>query len=126
MSSKEQLLRTFERFKKALFDSDVDSLREMIAEDYQGFDPQGQPQDMNMILEAYRPGGVKLDKYDVDDLKIRIIGDVGLITGKGSIQGTYSVHKFMHHVRFFDLYIQRDGGWLLYFSQVTPLSDGQP
>ena len=120
MGSKEQLLMTFERFKEALFNSDTETLREMIAEDYQGFDPQGQPQDMKMILEAYRPGGVKLDRYDVENLAIRIVGDVGIITGKGCIQGTYAGHEFGHQLRFLDLYVHREGGWRLYVSQVTP------
>lgn len=123
MSLEEQLLLTFESFREALFDSDAKALREMIAEDYLGFDPQGQPQDMKMILEAYRPGGVKLNQYNVKDLETRIIGDVGIITGQGRIQGTYASHEFGHHVRFLDLYVLRDGRWRLYLSQVTPLKE---
>jgi hypothetical protein len=119
--SEEQLLLTFEKFRKALFDSDTQALREMIGEDYQGFDLHGQPQDMKMILDAYCPGGVKLDSYDVEDLDTRIIENVGIITGTGRIQGTYAGHKFGHHVRFLDLYVQRDGRWRLCMSQVTPL-----
>ena len=90
MSSEEQLLLTLERFRKALFDSDTQALREMIVGDYQGFDPHGRPQDMKMILEAYCPGGVNYDSYDVEDLDTRIIGNVGIITGKGRIRGTYA------------------------------------
>ena len=121
MSSDEQLLLIFERFRKAMFDSDDKALQEMIAEDYRGFDPRGQPQDRKMILESFRPGGVKLDIYEVEDIETQIIGDVGMITGKGRIQGTYAEHKFAHHIRFLDLYVQRDGLWRLYLSQVTPL-----
>ena len=121
MSSKEQLLQTFERFRKALFDRDVNALREMIAEDYQGFDPQGQRQDKKTTLEAYCPGGVKLERYDVADLEIRIIGKVGIISGTGRIQGTYAESVFAHHLRFLDVYIDENGHWRLYLSQVTPL-----
>ena len=121
MSSEEHLLLVFDRFREALLASDSGALREMIAEDYQGFDPQGQPQNLTMILEAYRPGGVKLQRYDVEDLETRIIGDVGIITGSGRIEGRYAEYEFSHHVRFLDLYVQRDGRWQLYLSQVTPL-----
>jgi len=114
-------LLTFERFKEALFDSDAEALREIIAEDYQGFDPQGQPQDMKMILEAYGPGGVRLDRYDVEDLETRIVGDVGIIMGRGCIRGRYADHEFEHRVRFLDMYIHREGAWRLYLTQVTPL-----
>ena len=121
MDSKKELLSLFENFKQALLHCDSDALRQMIAEDYRGFDPQGQPQGRDTILEAYRPGGVKLDAYDVEELEARIIEPVGMITGKGRIRGKYVDYDFEHLVRFVDLYIQRGGHWQLYYSQVTPL-----
>jgi len=122
MSSEERLLQAFDKLKKTMFDRDARALREAIAEDYRGFDPQGQPQDRNMILEAYRPGGVQLGAYDVEELETRILGPVGLITGKGRIHGKYGEHGFEHVVRFVDVYVERGGCWQLYYSQVTPLT----
>ena len=121
MSAKTQLRSVFEKFRQALFRCDSDALRQMIAEDYRGFDPQGQPHDRNMILEAYRPGGVALDAYDVEELETQIIGTVGIVTGKGRIHGEYAGCGFEHLVRFVDVYIERGGCWQLYYSQVTPL-----
>ncbi len=121
MGSEERLLSAFECFRKALFDSDVAALRALIADDYQGFDPQGRRQSKEMILEAYRPGGVALDRYDVEDIQTRIVGDVGIVTGTGRVEGRYAEDRFAHHVRFVDLYVHRDGGWQLYVGQVTPL-----
>lgn len=121
MDNRELLLETFERLRKALFDCDVDSLRELIAEDYIGYDPRGNPQDLAMTLEAYQPGGVKLDRYDVEELDVRVIGEIGIMSGKGYIHGTFADTEFEHHVRFLDLYIMRDGSWKFYLSQITPL-----
>jgi ketosteroid isomerase-like protein len=123
MSRKEELLQTFEKLKKALFSCDVEALQELMAEDYLGFGPQGNPQDRKQTLEAYQPGCVQLDKYDVEEMETRIIGDVGVITGKGYIHGTYGAHEFEHDLRFLDMYVLRDGRWQLYLSQVTPLAD---
>ena len=94
MSSEEQLLQRFERFRQALCDRDTNALREMIAEDCQGFDPQGRLQDKKMTLEAYCPGGVRLERYDVEDLEIGIVERVGIIAGTGRIQGTYAQSVF--------------------------------
>lgn len=121
MDLRTELLATFEKFKQALFECDSDVLRQLVAEDYLGFDPQGQAQDRVMILKAYRPGGVELVAYDVEELETRIIDLVGIITGKGRIYGKYGEYNFEHLVRFTDLYIRRDGHWQLYYSQVTPL-----
>ena len=121
MNDRETLLNTFEKLRKALFDCDVQALQELIAEDYTGYDPAGNPQDLKMTLEAYQPGGVQLDRYDVEDVEVRIVGEIGIITGKGYIHGTFADAEFEHDLRFLDLYIMRDGSWKLYLSQVTPL-----
>lgn len=78
-----------------------------------------------MILEAYRPGGVTLDAYDVEEIDARIIAPVGMITGKGRIRGKYAGYEFEDLVRFVDVYIDRGGRWQLYYSQVTPLGEGR-
>ena len=116
------LLDAFEEIKNALVSSDVDRLKEMIAEDYCGFDPNGDPGDRSLILEAYAPGMTKLDKYDVEDIETRIVGEIGIISGKGYIAGSWGELEFSHDLRFIDIYVIRDGSWKLYLSQVTPLS----
>jgi ketosteroid isomerase-like protein len=121
MSEKEKLLDTFQKFRQALFACDVPMLKELMDEEYVGFDPQGNSQDLQMTLEAYQPGCVQLDTYDVEELETKVIGEVGIITGKGYIHGTFTESEFEHSVRFLDLYILREEKWRLYLSQVTPM-----
>ncbi len=121
MSDKTRLLETFERIRDALFTNDVQMLNLLMAEEYIGYDPLGNPQDKNMSLDAYKPGAAKLDKYDVEEVESRVIGEVGIIVGRGYIHGTFAGSKFEHSLRFLDLYVYREGRWQLYLSQVTPL-----
>ena len=121
MSDKAELLNTFKRLREALLGCDVEVLEDLIAEDYIGYDPHGNPQGFKMTLEAYQPGCVQLDRYDVEDLEVRIVGEIGIITGKGYIHGSFADAEFEHDLRFLDLYIIRDGAWRLYMTQVTPL-----
>lgn len=90
-------------------------------EEYVGFDPSGNPQDKKMSLDAYRPGAAKLDKYDVEEVEAKVIGEVGVITGRGFIHGTFAGFEFEHSLRFMDLYLYQEDTWQLYLSQVTPL-----
>jgi hypothetical protein len=122
MDDKEILLSVFEKLRKALFDCDAEALQGLIAEDYVGYDPNGNPQDRKMTLEVYQPGGAKLDTYDVGGVEVRIAGEIGIITGTGYIHGTFADAEFEHDLRFLDIYIMRDGDWRLYLSQVTPLN----
>jgi len=100
LSEQTHLLETFSRIREALFACDVQALQELMTEDFIGYDPQGNPQDLKMNLEAYQPGGVKLDRYDVEDVTTRTIGEVGIITGKGYIHGTFAESEFEHDLRF--------------------------
>jgi ketosteroid isomerase-like protein len=115
------LLETSDKIREALFANDVKALDQLMADEYVGYDPLGNPQDKAMSLEAYQAGGAKLDKYDVEDVEARVIGEVGIVSGKGHIHGTFSESEFEHDLRFLDLYIHREGRWQLYLSQVTPL-----
>ena len=45
MSDRESLLEASERFREALLTNDVEALGDLMADDYVGFDPQGNPQD---------------------------------------------------------------------------------
>ncbi|MEW6336471.1 MAG: nuclear transport factor 2 family protein [Acidobacteriota bacterium] len=121
-SEKERLLRAFEAFRRALFDCDVDALDALIASDYQGFDPDGQPQGRDAILSAYRPGGVRLEAYEVEGLDARVAGEAGWIAGTGRIRGAWGEHVFDHHVRFVDVYVRHGERWQLAYSQVTTLA----
>ena len=121
MTDNTRLLETFDKLKNALLANDVQTLSMLMAEEYVSFNPLGNPQDRNMSLDAYRPGAAKLDKYDVEELDARVVGEVGIITGKGYIHGAYDGTEFEHSLRFLDLYVHREGRWQLYLSQVTPL-----
>jgi hypothetical protein len=121
LSDKIQLLETFDKLRNALFTNDVQMLKWLMTEEYVGFDPLGNPQDLKMSLDAYQPGCAQLDRYDAEEIEARVIGEVGIITGKGYIHGTFAGSEFEHNLRFLDLYIHREGRWQLYLSQVTPL-----
>jgi len=116
-----QILEVFESIRSALLSNDVQALELLLAKDYLGFDPSGNPQDKQMVLNAYQPGAARIDKYDLERVEARVVGDVGIITGEGHIEGTYVDTLFEHSLRFLDLYVYREDNWQLYMSQVTPL-----
>ena len=121
MSEKKELLGTFDRLRKAMLDNNVEILSELITDEYIGFGPAGERQDKKLSLEAYQPGVVMLDNYEVEGVEARVVGETGIITGKGYLAGRFAGSDFEDSLRFMDIYINREGGWQLYMSQVTPL-----
>jgi len=124
MGAESELVDAFERVRRALLANDATALGHLVAEDYRGFDPSGQRHDRNLLLEAYGPGGVRLETYDTMDVETRVIGDVGLVMGLGSLRGGYGDQVFEHSLRFLDVYVRRDAKWRLYVSQVTEVDGG--
>ena len=121
MSEKKELLGTFDRLRKAMLDNNVEILSELITDEYIGFGSAGERQDKKLSLEAYQPGVVMLDNYEVEGVEARVVGETGIITGKGYLAGRFAGSDFEDSLRFMDIYINREGGWQLYMSQVTPL-----
>ena len=117
------ILAAFEGVRSALLSNDSQALTELVAEDYRGFDPHGTEHDRDMMLEAYRPGGVDLDVYETSDVTSQVIGEIGLLMGVGKLSGRYEEHEFSHNLRFLDVYVLRDGSWRLLVSQVTEIPE---
>jgi len=121
LSSEENLLEVFNQFREAILQNDAETLSELIADDYIGFGPAGDKQNKGISIEAYQPGGVDLKKYEVEGMEVRMVGELGIITGEGYLAGTFGGAEFEDRLRFIDIYINRGGRWQLYMSQATPL-----
>lgn len=98
---------------------DLGGLERIIATDYHGFDSSGHPQDRAAILAPYRAGTIKLEQLTPTDLQVRRFGDIGLVTGRTLIRGHSGGTAFELRLRFLDVFIHREAGWLLLASQVT-------
>ena len=121
MSNEKILLSVSEELKNALLESDENKLKEIISDDYQGFNLNGTIENKEIILQSFKPGGVTLTKYTTKDLQCEVINKIGIISGKGSIEGNYGEYKFQHEVLFTDIYKYVNGKWRFYKSQVTEI-----
>jgi len=120
-ANREGLLAAFQAVRRALLSCDVESLRDLYDEEFRSHTVQGGVEGRAAVLEAYEPGGVRLDVFEVEELAAEVFGQVGLLTGLGSVSGSYDKTEFRHRVRFVDIYLWRAGRWRYYFSQSTEI-----
>jgi hypothetical protein len=113
------LLAAFRGVRDALLAGDTASLRDLYAEDFRCHSLQGDVEGRQAVLDAYGPGGVRLEIFEVEDLAAEVFSEVGLLTGLGSISGHYEKTEFRHRVRFVDVYLWCGGRWRYHFSQST-------
>ncbi len=121
MSSETLLLDTAQRLAEAERQGDVRALEELIGTDYAGYDPSGRMQDRQGVLRAYVEGGVRVTVLEQRELRARIIGEAGLVSGVSALQGRQGEEPFDFTLRFLDVYAWRDGRWQLVASQDTHL-----
>jgi len=121
MPDENGVLDAFHAVRAALLSNDVEKMKTLIALDYRGFNLAGGVDTRDLVLEAYRPGSVKLDKAEVGDLVVDVIGDVGFVSGTSRLSGRFGEHVFGHYFRFLDVFVRREGEWIYYLSQGTEI-----
>ena len=112
-------MESAQRLAEAERRGDVRVLEKLIAADYMGYDPAGRPQDRPGVLRAYAEGGVRVTALVQSDLRVRVVGEVGLVAGVSEFQGRQREEPFDFRLRFLDVYVWRDGRWQLIASQDT-------
>jgi ketosteroid isomerase-like protein len=121
LSSEASLLDAAERLAQAEGKGDIPALEQLLAADYQGYDPSGRSQDRAGVLRGYAQGGVRVTILRQSELRVRVLGDTGLVAGINVMRGQQGPEHFDLRLRFLDVYAWRDGRWQLVASQDTRL-----
>jgi ketosteroid isomerase-like protein len=121
LSTEASLLDAAGRLAQAEQQGDISALEQLLAPDYQGYDPSGRPQDRAGVLRGYAEGGVRVTTLRQSGLRVRVLGDTGLVAGINAVRGQQGTEHFDFRLRFLDVYAWRDGRWQLVASQDTRL-----
>ena len=121
MRNEKALLAVFEELKEALIECNLNTLDKLISDDYQGFSLHGTIESKEIILETFKPGSISLSEYSVEDIKCEMSGSIGIITGRGRIEGRFGEYEFQHEVLFTDIFKFMNDSWQYYKSQVTEI-----
>ena len=122
MRNEKTLLSAFDELKNALIECDESKLDEIISDDYQGFSLHGTIENKEIIIQSFKPGNIALTKYTTSDIHSEVSNEIGIISGKGYIEGVYGEFKFQHEVLFTDIFKFVNDRWKYYKSQVTEIT----
>ncbi|HVK77273.1 MAG TPA: nuclear transport factor 2 family protein [Kofleriaceae bacterium] len=121
----DQLQAAERTWVRALETSNADLLADLIDDEFSFIGPDGQFEDRDAYLAGYRalPSlGVAVERIDMDDVKIRVVGDTGVVTGHVVAKVTMQGQPLVEDVRFTRIYKLRGDRWRMIAGQGTRLA----
>ena len=73
-------------------------------------------------LADLKAGEPKLDSSSVDDMKVRVYGNVALVNGHFTQKGVYKGKDLCGEARFTDVFVKRQGRWECVSTQGTTMA----
>lgn len=106
-------------YDQAQIRSDRAELERLLAPDYVLHNSGGQVQDKASFMADSTAPGFHLNPFTIDEPVERVIGDVALLGGVGTLSGTDGGKPFTVRLRFMDVWQKRAGKWRVIFTQAT-------
>ena len=121
-----QLQAQADRWDQAIVARHREDIANNMAEDFRQIDGQGNVEDRASFLEGLLDPKLQIDPYKVEDIDIRLYGDVALLSGRTRMTGRYDGKPFKTHYRYIDIYVKRQGTWKIVSVQISKLPPEQP
>ena len=89
--------------------SDIATLDRLFAEDLVYQHSTGATDDKIRFIQAIDSGAVRYRRMERQEVKVRIFGDVAVITGRGRFEVTVNSNDSVVHIRFHSIWVKRAG-----------------
>ena len=122
--AKREIEAVEQQWRTAQLNGDVATMDSLLAEDYLGISNNGQLNNKTQQLERLQKRMLVLTKIDSSDVKIKLLGRVGIVTTLSRIEGTNDgqpLHGLFRYTRIYKRY--PDGSWKITNFEVTRVPD---
>ena len=95
----------------------------LLADDWTVIDQGGRVLTKRQVLdEAFASAERRIEAMTVDDVRVRMLGDVAVATGRTQATGSYRGESATVTLRFTDVFVRRGGRWQIVASQGTTVA----
>jgi ketosteroid isomerase-like protein len=124
--AKEQIESLEFQWRDATVAGDASIMDKLLAEDYVGISWTGQVNTKAMQLDRIRTRTVAVSKMDLNDIKIKVVGPVAIVTSRASVMGTSDGSNINGDFRYTRVY-QRipSGAWQITNFEATRVPSGE-
>lgn len=123
--SKREIEAVEEQWRTAQLAGDVHTMDKLLADDYFGISNNGQLNDKTQQLDRLQKRTFVLTRIDVSDVKIKLLGRVGIVTSLAEIEGENDGQPLKGTYRYTRIYKRYpDGSWKITNFEVTRVPGG--
>ena len=119
---REDLLKLEKAFAHAVANNDVDSIGELLADDWVIVDPDGGIIDKSRFLGVIRSGALSHEMIESNDLRVRIYENTAVVTALTTTKGRFMGQDFTSCERATDIFVKQIDRWRCVFTQLTRFS----
>jgi ketosteroid isomerase-like protein len=118
---REQIVELEQEWQKAALADDVATMDRLLSEDYLGITASGEVLTKAQQLDHMRNREVVLNKLQTSELKIKLVGNIAIVTSLAKVEGTSDGEPLLGSYRYTRVY-QRlaSGTWKITNFEVTP------
>jgi ketosteroid isomerase-like protein len=109
-----------EAFNRAVISNDVAEISECISEDWVLVTPEAGPVPRERFLQAVEQGILSHDSMSKDIGRIRVYGNVAVVTGRGRNTGMFKGTPISANEWVTDIYVKTDDRWICVLTHLTP------
>ena len=122
-ASDEQALRRLDRqMTIATYMADANWFRIHLSDDYVRITSTGELETKAELVESIKRRGTYLEPYEATDVRIRAHGSTAIVTGRIVQRYKEAGDQVIAELRYNDVWIKTDEGWLNISSQVSPIA----
>jgi ketosteroid isomerase-like protein len=121
-AAEKELLDVESHWAEVTIKADVPALERLYADEYLSIDPAGATFTKAQDIDNVKSGNFKLATFKLDEMKVRVHGEVGVVTGRNTIKATYMGKDISGAYRFTDTFVKRAGRWQVMTTQGTAVA----
>ena len=119
----EELLKLESAFADAIIKNDLESIGRIVADDWIIVDPNGEIVDRTRFFEVIKSGALTHDIMESEDFRVRVYGDIAVVTAITSTKGKFMGQEFSTRERATDVFVKREGRWQCVLTHLTRLPE---
>jgi ketosteroid isomerase-like protein len=122
-----QIITLEHEWQRAVLADDIPAMDKLLSEDYLGINATGEVLTKTQQLDHMREGKLMLSKLDISETKIKLVGNIAIVTCLANVEGTSDDSPLQGAYRYTRIYQRLAGGvWRVTNFEVTPANRLRP